>query len=99
METTVAPPAPFVERRRPYPAAARGVDFVERRRPAPVLLRDVDDLHDTDLEGVLADQLPYGVSAAQAADAAAALAELIGLAGPEAFAAHDLSPVAETFAA
>jgi hypothetical protein len=99
METTVAPPVPFVERRRPYPAAPRGLDFVERRRPTPVLLRDVDDLHDADLDGVLADLLPYGVSATQAADAAAALAELIGATAPAALAAHDLSQAAETFAA
>jgi hypothetical protein len=99
METTVAPPLPFVERRRPYPAAPRGLDFVERRRPAPVLLRDVDDLHDADLDGVLADQLAYGVSATQAADAAAMLAELIGATAAAALAAHDLSQAAETFAA
>ena len=99
METTVAPPVPFVERRRSYSAVPRGLDFVERRRPAPVLLRDVDDLHDADLDGVLADLLPYGVSATQAADAAAALAELIGATAPAALAAHDLSPAAGTSAA
>ena len=99
METTLASPVPFVERRRPYPAAPRGAGFVERRRPSPVLLRDVDDLHDADLEAVLADQLGFGVGAAHAADAAAALAELIGATAPAAFAAHDMSPVAETFAA
>ena len=99
METTVAPPIPFGERRRPYPAAPRGLDFVERRRPTPVLLRDVDDLHDADLEAVLADQLAFGVSAAQAAASAAALAELIGATAPDALAAHDLSQVARTFAA
>ncbi len=95
METTVAP---FVDRRRPW-VAAPGADFVERRRPTPVLLRDVDDLHDADLDGVLADQLAYGVSATQAADAAATLAELIGATAPAALAAHDLSQAAETFAA
>ena len=99
METTLAAPIPFVERRRPYPAAPRGTDFVERRRPTPVLLRDVDDLHDADLDGVLADQMAYGVSAAQAGDAAAALAELIAAAGPAALLAHDLSPAARTHAA
>jgi hypothetical protein len=99
METTVAPPIPFVERRRPYAVVPRGRDFVERRRPAPVLLRDVDDLHDADLEAVLADQLAFGVGAAHAADAAAALAELIGATGPGALTAHDLSPAARTFAA
>ena len=99
METTLASPAPFVERRRPYPAAARGAGFVERRRPTPVLLRDVDDLHDADLDGVLADQMPFGVSAAQAGETAAALAELIAAAGPAALLAHDLAPAARTFAA
>ena len=99
METTVAAPLPFVDRRRPYPVAPRGAGFVERRRPTPVLLRDVDDLHDADLDGVLADQMPYGVSAAQAGVTAAALAELIAAAGPAALLAHDLSPVAQTFAA
>ena len=92
METTVAPPARFIERRRPYAVAPQGIDFVERRRAAPVLLRDVDDLHDADLDGLLADQMSYGFTAAQAADAAAMLAELIGATSPAALAAHDLRP-------
>ena len=99
METTVASPAPFVERRRPYAAARRGADLVERRRPVPVLLRDLDDLHDADLDAVMADQMLYGVSAAQAGDTAAALAGLIAADGPAAFLAHDLTPAAQTFAA
>lgn len=99
MEITVASPLPFVERRRPYAVAPRGVGFVERRRPTPVLLRDVDDLHDVDLDGVLADQMPFGVTAAQAGETAAALAALIGTTVPTALLAHDLSPVAQTFAA
>ena len=99
METTVVTPVHFIERRRPYPVAQRGADFVERRRPAPVLLRDVDDLHDADLDGVLADQMAYGVSAAQAGEAAAALAVLIGASGPAAVRAHDLTPAARRFAA
>ena len=96
---TVAPPRPFVERRRPYSVAPRGVDFVERRRPAPVLLRDVDDLHDADLDGVLADGLSYGVSTAQAVESALAIAELIRAAGPGVLVSHDLRPGARTFAA
>ena len=96
METTVAP---FVDRRRPYAVAPRGLDFVERRRPTPVLLRDVDDLHAADIDGLLADQLPYGFSVAQAAGAAAALAELIGATSPAALVAHDLRPGASAVAA
>ena len=57
-----------------------------------MLLRDVDDLHGADLDGLLADQMAYGFSAAQAADAAATLAELIGATSPAALAAHDLRP-------
>jgi hypothetical protein len=96
---TIAPPRPFVERRRPFSVAPRGVNFVERRRPAPVLLRDIDDLHDADLDGVLADGLAYGLSTAQAVEAALALAELIGAARPGVHFAHDLAPGAQTFAA
>ena len=92
METTVAPPARFIERRRPYAVAPQGIDFVERRRAAPVLLRDVDDLHAADLDGLLADQMSYGFTAAQAADAGALLAELIGATSPAALVAHDLRP-------
>lgn len=96
METTVAQPLPFADRRRPYAVAPRGAGFVERRRPAPVLLRDVDDLHDADLDGLLADQMVVGVSAAQAATA---LAGLIGANGPAALLAHDLTRAARTHAA
>jgi hypothetical protein len=99
METTVAPPARFIERRRPYAVAPQGLDFVERRRTAPVLLRDVDDLHGDDLDGLLADQMAYGFTAAQAADAAAMLAELIGATSPAALVAHDLRPGASAVAA
>jgi hypothetical protein len=99
METTVATPAPFVERRRPYAVAPRATGFVERRRPTPVLLRDVEDLHDADLDGVLADQMLFGVSAAQAGETAATLAALIVATGPAGLLAHDLTPAAQTFAA
>lgn len=96
METAVAQPLPFADRRRPYAVARRGAGFVERRRPVPVLLRDVDDLHDADLDGLLADQIAVSVSAAQAEDAARALAELIAATGPAALLAHDLTPPART---
>ena len=41
----------------------------------PFLLRDVEDLHDADLDGVLADRL---LDADVAADSAGALVELVG---------------------
>ena len=53
---------------------------------APVVLRDVDDLHDADLDLVLADKL---ADAYDAADVATALAHLLGEA-PAALTAHDL---------
>jgi hypothetical protein len=53
---------------------------------APVVLRDVDDLHDADLDLVLADRL---ADAYDAADVAIALARLLGGA-PAALVAHDL---------
>ena len=91
---TIAPPRPFVERRRPHSVAPRGVDFIERRRPTPVLLRDIDDLHDVDLDDVVADKLAegYGVPTDPFAAfaTATALARLIGQSGPVAFRAHGL---------
>jgi hypothetical protein len=53
---------------------------------AQVALRDVEDLHDADLDLVLADKL---ADAYDAADVAIALAQLLGEA-PGALAAHDL---------
>jgi hypothetical protein len=53
---------------------------------APVVLRDVEDLHDADLDLVLADKL---ADAYDAADVAAALARLLGDT-PAALTAHDL---------
>jgi hypothetical protein len=53
---------------------------------APVILRDVEDLHDADLDLVLADRL---ADAYDAADVALALARLLGEA-PAALTAHDL---------
>ena len=52
----------------------------------PVVLRDVEDLHDADLDLVLADRL---ADAYDAADVATALAHLLGEA-PAALTAHDL---------
>jgi hypothetical protein len=52
----------------------------------PVVLRDVEDLHDADLDLVLADKL---ADAYDAADVATALARLLGEA-PAALTAHDL---------
>ena len=52
-----------------------------------VPLLDVEDLHDADLDGVLADRL---VDAGVAAASATALAELVGRPGPAAL-AHTLS--------
>ena len=51
-----------------------------------VVLRDVEDLHDADLDLVLADKL---ADAYDAADVATALARLLGEA-PAALTAHDL---------
>ena len=53
---------------------------------APVALRDVEDLHDADLDLVLADGL---ADAYDAADVANALAQLLGET-PAALTAHDL---------
>jgi hypothetical protein len=54
---------------------------------APVVLRDVEDLHDADLDLVLADKL---ADAYAPADVAVALARLLGEPGPGALVAHDL---------
>ena len=87
MDTAPAQPARFVERRRAGSVPPRGVVFVERRRPAPVLLVDVEDLHDTDLDDVLADRLADQYDAVLVA---AVLAQQIGTSGPVALLAHDL---------
>jgi hypothetical protein len=70
METAVALPARFVA----YPDAA------------PLVLRDVEDLHDADLDLVLADRLAEGLGAATTASA---LAELVLRPG-SAMLVHDL---------
>ena len=71
METAVALPARFVA----YPDAA------------PIVLRDVEDLHDADLDLVLADRLADSMGAT---DVASALAELVLLPG-SALLVHDLA--------
>jgi hypothetical protein len=65
--------------------SARFVVAVEHS--PPVALRDVEDLHDADLDLVLADEL---ADAYDAADVAIALARLLGQPGPAALVAHDL---------
>ena len=62
---------------------------------APVALRDVEDLHDADLDLVLADKL---ADAYDAADVAAALARLLGEPAPAALAVHDLGAAAARLA-
>src|SRR3954449_9448157 len=61
---------------------------------APVVLRDVEDLHDADLDLVLADKL---ADAYDAADVAVALARLLDGA-PAALTAHDLGDQAAELA-
>lgn len=73
-------------------AVAQSARFVAFERStivdlAPVALRDVEDLHDADLDLVLADKL---ADAYDAADLAIALAHLLGRPGPAALVAHDL---------
>jgi predicted DCC family thiol-disulfide oxidoreductase YuxK len=65
-------------------AVAQSARFVALEHSAPVVLRDVEDLHDADLDLVLADEL---ADAYDAADVAIALARLLG---PAALVAHDL---------
>jgi hypothetical protein len=67
-------------------AVAQSARFVAFEHSAPVVLRDVEDLHDADLDLVLADTL---ADAYDATDVAIALARLLGEA-PAALAAHDL---------
>jgi hypothetical protein len=72
-------------------AVARTARFVAFPDAAPVVLasvvlRDVEDLHDADLDLVLADGL---ADAYDAADVASALARLLGQT-PAALTAHDL---------
>ena len=62
---------------------------------APVLLRDIEDLHDADLDLVLADELS---GSGDATAAAVALARLVGRPGPAAIEAHDLGAEAARLA-
>jgi hypothetical protein len=68
-------------------APATTVRFAAAADSAPVVLRDVEDLHDADLDLVLADKL---ADAYDAADIAIALARLLGEPVPAALDAHDL---------
>ena len=79
METAFAPTARFVA-------------FVDA---APVELRDIEDLHDADLDGVLADRLADGYAPARSATA---LARLVGDPGRAALLAHDLGSRASRLA-
>jgi hypothetical protein len=76
-------------------ATAPSARFLAFEHSAPIVLRDVEDLHDADLDGVLADRLADGY---RAADVAAALAHLVGQPGPAALVAHDLDPEAALLA-
>jgi hypothetical protein len=67
-----------------FASTARFVAFVDT---APVELRDIEDLHDADLDGVLADRLADGYAPARSASA---LARLVGDPGRAALLAHDL---------
>lgn len=67
-----------------FAPATRFVAFVDS---APVELRDIEDLHDADLDGVLADRLADGY---RPASSATALARLVGSPGRAALLAHDL---------
>ena len=78
METAFFPTARFVAFQDAAPIDATAV---------PLFLREVEDLHDADLDLVLADRL---ADAYTAADIAVALARLVGQPGPAALAAHDL---------
>ena len=84
----------FLERRRAGSVPPRDMVFVERRRPAPVHVVDVEDLHDADLQVLVADALDYGFGAGVPLGAAGRLAGLIASSGAAALAAHDLRPVA-----
>ena len=75
METAVATPARF--------AAQELAEFT-----APFAMRDVEDLHDADLDGVLADRL---LDAGVAAASANAVVDLVGRPGQSAIFAHTLS--------
>jgi hypothetical protein len=73
-------------------STARSVAFAHT---APVVLSDIEDLHDADLDLVLADKL---ADAYDAADMAMALARLLGEPAPAALDAHDLDPRAARLA-
>jgi hypothetical protein len=77
--------------------AAPTARFAASADAAPVVLRDVDDLHDADLDDLLAERLPAARRSAdrRALDAAAVaaatgLAQLVAQPGRAALMAHDL---------
>jgi hypothetical protein len=76
-------------------APASTARFVAFAHSAPVVLCDVEDLHDADLDVVLADKL---ADAYDAADIAIGLARLLGAPAPAALEAHDLDARAATLA-
>jgi hypothetical protein len=72
-------------------AVAQPVRFVAFADDAPIVLRDVEDLHDADLDQILAGEIPD-------AAAAVALARLVARSGPAAVTAHDLGAGASRLA-
>jgi hypothetical protein len=75
-------------------AFAQPARFAAFEDSAPIVLRDVEDLHDADLDAVLADRLTDGQAAAEVA---ASLAQLVVRPG-SALLAHDLRNSAELLA-
>ena len=73
------------------PTAAQNRTVTAPVGPA-VVLRDVEDLHDADLDLLLADRLAESADALRAAAAAATLARQVT--GPAALAAHAFGPTA-----
>ena len=69
---------------------------VSARNAAPVVLRDIEDLHDADLDQVLADRLAESADALRAVVAATELA--VQVAAPAALRAHSLGAAARGLA-
>ncbi|MDK3256409.1 hypothetical protein [Blastococcus capsensis] len=66
------------------------------RTAAPVLLRDIEDLHDADLDQVMADRLAESADVLRAVVAATELS--VQVAVPDALRAHSLGAVARRLA-
>jgi hypothetical protein len=75
-------------------AVALPARFVAYQDAAPIVLRDVEDLHDADLDAVLADRLADSLCAATAASS---LAELVLRQG-SALLVHDLGAASAALA-